>query len=89
MFRCGKTLIALALLMANPVAALAQTVDNPPAQSSAPQSATQSPPVAELLKPEQLEALVAPIALYPDELLANVPCGVDLSAGSRASRSLA
>ena len=27
---------------------------------------------AELLKPEQLEALVAPIALYPDELLANV-----------------
>ena len=72
MFRCGKTLIALALLMANPVAALAQTADNPPAQSSAPQPATQSPPVAELLKPEQLEALVAPIALYPDELLANV-----------------
>ena len=32
------------------------------------------PPAAEqtLLKPEQLEALVAPIALYPDELLANV-----------------
>jgi len=27
---------------------------------------------AQLLKPEQLEALVAPIALYPDELLANV-----------------
>src|SRR6478752_10217542 len=27
---------------------------------------------AEILKPEQLEALVAPIALYPDELLANV-----------------
>ncbi|HVQ72435.1 MAG TPA: DUF3300 domain-containing protein [Bradyrhizobium sp.] len=72
MFRCGKTLIALALLMANPVAALAQATDNPPAQSSAPQPATQSPPVAELLKPEQLEALVAPIALYPDELLANV-----------------
>jgi hypothetical protein len=72
MFRCGKTLIALALLMANPVAVLAQTADNPPAQSSAPQPATPSPPVAELLKPEQLEALVAPIALYPDELLANV-----------------
>jgi hypothetical protein len=72
MFRCGKTLIALALLMANPVAALAQTADNPPAQSSTPQPATQSPPGAELLKPEQLEALVAPIALYPDELLANV-----------------
>ena len=26
----------------------------------------------QLLKPEQLEALVAPIALYPDELLAKV-----------------
>jgi hypothetical protein len=72
MFRCGKTLIALALLMATPVAVSAQTADNPPAQSSTPQPATQSPPAAELLKPEQLEALVAPIALYPDELLANV-----------------
>ena len=72
MFRCGKTLIALALLMANPVAVSAQTADNPPAPSSMPQPATQSPPSAELLKPEQLEALVAPIALYPDELLANV-----------------
>jgi hypothetical protein len=72
MFRCGKTLIALALLMATPVAVSAQTADNPPAPSSTPQPTTQSPPSAELLKPEQLEALVAPIALYPDELLANV-----------------
>ena len=72
MFRCSKTLIALALLMANPVAVSAQTADNPPASSSTPQPATQPPPDAELLKPEQLEALVAPIALYPDELLANV-----------------
>ena len=72
MFRCGKTLIALALLMANPVAASAQTADNPPAPSSSAQPASQPPPGAELLKPEQLEALVAPIALYPDELLANV-----------------
>lgn len=72
MFRCGNTLIVLALLMANPVVVLAQTADNPPAPSSTPQLAPQSPPIAELLKPEQLEALVAPIALYPDELLANV-----------------
>ncbi|MBR1279902.1 DUF3300 domain-containing protein [Bradyrhizobium sp. AUGA SZCCT0283] len=72
MFRCSKTLVALALLMANPVAVSAQTADNPPAPSSTPQPAAQSPPSAELLKPEQLEALVAPIALYPDELLANV-----------------
>ena len=72
MFRCGKTLIALALLMATPVTVSAQTADNPPAPSSSAQPASQPPPGAELLKPEQLEALVAPIALYPDELLANV-----------------
>ena len=72
MFRCGKTLIALVLLMANPVAVSAQTADNPPAPSSSAQPTSQQPPSAELLKPEQLEALVAPIALYPDELLANV-----------------
>src|SRR5215212_7570152 len=71
MFRCGKILIALAL-MAMPVAVSAQTADNPPAPSSSAQPSSQPPPQAELLKPEQLEALVAPIALYPDELLANV-----------------
>ena len=72
MFRCGKTLIALALLMATPVAVAAQTTDNPPAPSSSALPASQPPPGAELLKPGQLEALVAPIALYPDALLANV-----------------
>jgi hypothetical protein len=72
MFRCGKTLLALALLMTIPVAISAQTADNPPAASSPAQPASQPPPTVELLKPEQLEALVAPIALYPDELLANV-----------------
>src|SRR5215212_10815039 len=71
MFRCGKILIALAL-MAMPVAVSAQTADNPPAPSSSAQPSSQPPPSADLLKPEQLEALVAPIALYPDELLANV-----------------
>src|SRR5712672_3142077 len=70
MFRWGKTLIALALMMAMPVAVSAQTADKPPAPQAQP--ASQTPPSAELLKPEQLEALVAPIALYPDELLANV-----------------
>ena len=72
MFRCGKTLLALALLTTIPVAVSAQTADNPPAPSSPAQPASQPPPTVELLKPEQLEALVAPIALYPDELLANV-----------------
>src|SRR5712672_2059415 len=70
MFRWGKTLIALALMMAMPVAVSAQTADKPPAPQAQP--ASQTPSTAEPLKPEQLEALVAPIALYPDELLANV-----------------
>ncbi|WP_027551183.1 DUF3300 domain-containing protein [Bradyrhizobium sp. Cp5.3] len=72
MFRCCKTLMALALVMAIPVAAPAQTTDKPAAPSTQAQPATPPAPSAELLKPEQLEALVAPIALYPDELLANV-----------------
>ena len=72
MFRCGKTLIALALLTAIPVVASAQTADKPAAPTGQAQPASPTPPNAELLKPEQLEALVAPIALYPDELLANV-----------------
>ena len=85
MLGCSKILLALALLMAAPVATMAQTTDNQPAPSGQPsqpppsQPAAQAPaspppaqPQAELLKPEQLEALVAPIALYPDELLANV-----------------
>src|SRR5260370_2477162 len=70
MFRWDKTLIALALMMARPVPVTAQTADKPPAPQAQP--ASQTPPNAELLKREQLEALVAPIALYPDELLANV-----------------
>ena len=93
MFRCGKTLIALALLVATPVAVAAQTTDNPPAPSSSALPASQPPPGAELLKPGQLEALVAPIALYPDALLANVlaastyPLEVcRLIAGSRSAR---
>jgi hypothetical protein len=72
MFRCGKILITLALLMASPVGVSAQTADKPPAVSSPAQPASQPPPSVELLKPAQLEAMVAPIALYPDELLANV-----------------
>ena len=51
--------------------ALAQTSDKtappPPPAATAPET-----PVTELLKPAELEGLVAPIALYPDTLLANV-----------------
>src|SRR5262245_28439302 len=51
------------LLVSTPFAAIAQTSTSPtPASTSADQ----------LLKPEQLDALVAPIALYPDTLLSLV-----------------
>ena len=59
-------LLAVALLFSVPQAALAQS---PPGQA-APAAATT--PSGQLLKPEQLDALVAPIALYPDTLLAEV-----------------
>ncbi|WP_454624882.1 DUF3300 domain-containing protein [Bradyrhizobium cenepequi] len=72
MFGCGKILLALALLLTVPVAALAQATNNPPVQGNQSQPAPQAAPSEQLLKPEQLEALVAPIALYPDDLLANV-----------------
>ena len=72
MLRCGRTLIAMALLLAMPVAAAAQTPDTSAASGGQVQTVAQPPAAVELLKPEQLEALVAPIALYPDELLANV-----------------
>ena len=73
MFRCGNISFAFALLMVMTVGAPAQTSDQQPAPAAQAQPpAREIPSIAELLKPEQLEALVAPIALYPDQLLANV-----------------
>jgi hypothetical protein len=61
MLRCGKLLLALAVVITIPVVAAAQATDSKP------------PPTEQtLLKPEQIDALVAPIALYPDALLANL-----------------
>ena len=58
----------LGLLCAN-TSLQAQTNDQtPPASSNAPSPAPEQP----ALKPAELEALVAPIALYPDALLSNV-----------------
>jgi Protein of unknown function (DUF3300) len=50
----------LVFLLVLPFSVMAQTPNPPPASSQ------------ELLKPQELEALVAPIALYPDTLLAEV-----------------
>jgi hypothetical protein len=61
MLHCRKILLAFVIMIAAPGVAAAQAKDGKPPGSE-----------QSLLKPEQLEALVAPIALYPDELLANV-----------------
>jgi uncharacterized protein DUF3300 len=57
-------LLAVALLLALPHAALAQTPP-PPAQPAAA-------PAQQLLSNAQLDALVSPIALYPDALLSEI-----------------
>jgi hypothetical protein len=64
MLRCRRLLLALTILVATAASGAAQQ----PAATPPPPS----PPEETLLKPEQLEALVAPIALYPDALLANM-----------------
>jgi hypothetical protein len=67
------TVLVLALLAAAPVAASAQAQapqsQAPAAQAPAPEPA---PTSEQLLKAEELDALVAPIALYPDSLLSLV-----------------
>jgi hypothetical protein len=72
MLRCGRLIFALAIIVATSFGAAAQqqpATAPPPAE---PPAAAVTQPDQDLLKPEQLEALVAPIALYPDELLANM-----------------
>ena len=62
-------LLTAALLISPPQAVLAQTPPQPtaqPAQTAAPASSQQ------LLSAGQLDALVAPIALYPDALLSEI-----------------
>src|SRR3974390_2847874 len=62
------TVVFLCFIMLIPFTALAQN-QAPPAAPSAPAAA---PSAEQLLKPEELDALVAPIALYPDNLLSLV-----------------
>src|ERR1700754_3614146 len=68
-----RVLLALAILAATTIGAAAQQpVTSPSPQASPVPAAPPAQPDQTLLKPEQLEALVAPIALYPDALLANM-----------------
>src|SRR5262245_2606821 len=74
----GRSLpTALAIFLAAPPVPRAQ--QPPPPQQAAPTAAQQPAPTAEPgdndvqpFKPEELEAIVAPIALYPDPLVAQV-----------------
>src|SRR6202051_581210 len=62
-----KALTALCVLLLSISVASAQEPSGPP-----PGSPYSEPQGAPLLSPEQLENLVAPIALYPDPLLSQV-----------------
>src|SRR5579862_2914091 len=68
MIKLTMRLLAVALLFAVPQAALAQTP--PPSPPSQPAAAPA--PAQQLLTAGQLDALVAPIALYPDALLSEI-----------------
>ncbi|HEY2534987.1 MAG TPA: DUF3300 domain-containing protein, partial [Xanthobacteraceae bacterium] len=63
MIKLTMRLLAIALVLALPQAASAQTP--PPSQPA-------SAPPQQLLTAGQLDALVAPIALYPDALLSEI-----------------
>ena len=64
----GVALVAtLSALMAAPAGAATMAQD---AQTVAPQTETEPVPESVKLSPDQLDSLVAPIALYPDPLLA-------------------
>ncbi len=65
----ASSLVLLFALAFNPISAFAQ---NQPANQSANRPAPAASPGDQLLKPEELDALVAPIALYPDTLLSQV-----------------
>lgn len=72
-------IVSFAVLLASPLPVIAQDVPPPATQTTTPQPQTVAPaakPVTPadqpLLKPAELEALVAPIALYPDDLLSLV-----------------
>jgi hypothetical protein len=57
---------ALVCALAHPPLALAQIADNPPAAS------TPSAPAGQVFKQEELDQMLAPVALYPDALLSQL-----------------
>jgi Protein of unknown function (DUF3300) len=74
MVRSRSIMLALVITVTTSLGAAAQQqpATAPPPAASPGLNPTPAQPDQDLLKPEQLEALVAPIALYPDALLANM-----------------
>ena len=89
MFRCGKILIALAMLMAIPVAVSAQTADKPPAPSGQAQPASQPPPSCRAFEARATRGAGCADRALSRRTARQCAGGIDLSARSRAGRSLA
>jgi hypothetical protein len=70
--RVNAFLWLLVVLLAAPPGVLAQTAGPPPPSPAPTQAAPQGGGPAEKLKQEELDQLLAPIALYPDALLAQI-----------------
>jgi len=70
-FRLGKQILASLLSLALLVATLPQSLPAQDAPAPDTQAQSQAPPYAQQT-PEQLQRLVAPIALYPDSLVAQI-----------------
>src|SRR5213076_1446311 len=72
--RISATFFALVLFWLGPCVVFAQQTESPAptqqAQSQVMTTTTNEPPPVEKIPPDQLDSLVAPIALYPDPLLA-------------------
>src|SRR2546429_9670763 len=72
--RISATFFALVLFWLGPCVVFAQQTESPAstqqAQSQVMTTTTNEPPPVEKIPPDELDSLVAPIALYPDPLLA-------------------
>src|SRR6266513_5756168 len=75
--RISATFFALVLFSLGPCVVFAQQTESPAqqmlaqqAQSQVMTTTTNEPPPVEKIPPDELDSLVAPIALYPDPLLA-------------------
>src|SRR5690348_12922690 len=67
-----RSLVALLVAILVPLAAMAQTPTPAPAPPPGQTPAPAPQPAGQLLSAQELDALVSPIALYPDNLLSQV-----------------